>query len=108
MKGELEGSFHVALEGAPKIFFQGTLKITQKGEEKDTFDVVMDCMLDSAFEIALEGAPKDVLKNLCKDSQEATITFESKQNVVNILNFQLFFIMFNLSTMQAISRGSVG
>ena len=43
----------------------------------------MDCLLDSAFEVAPEGAPKDVLKNLCKDSQEATITYnhnhESKQ-----------------------------
>ena len=31
MKGELKGSLYVALEGGPKIFFQRTLKVAQKG-----------------------------------------------------------------------------
>ena len=73
-----------------------------------TFDVVIDSLLDSAIEGAREDAPKDALNNLYKNAQEATLTCESKQNFVNVLNFQLVLIMFNLSTMQAISRGSVG
>ena len=105
--GELESSLYVALEGTPKIFFQGALKIAQTSEEKDTFDNIIDGLLDSAIEGALEDAPNDPLNDLHKYAQEA-ITFESKQNVVNILNFQLLSIMFNLSMMQAISRGSVG
>ena len=106
IKGELESSLYVALEGTPKIFFQGALKIAQNSEEKDTFDDIIDGLLDSAIDGALEDAPNDPLNDLPKDAQEA-ITFESKQNVVNVLNFQLLSIMFNLSMMQAISRGSV-
>ena len=49
----------------------------------------------------------DGLNNLRKDAQENTITFESKQNVARMLNFQLLLIMFNYSTMQGINRGSV-
>ena len=96
------------MKGEHKVLFYVALKNAQKGEEKVTFDVVIDGLLDSAIEGALEGAPKDALTNLCKDAQEAIITLESKQNGVSILNFQLLLIMFNLSTMQAISRGSVG
>ena len=40
VKGEFKCSIYVALEGAPKIFFQGALKVAQKCEEKDIFDVV--------------------------------------------------------------------
>ena len=40
MKGELKGSLYVLFKGAPKIFFQGALKVAQKCEEKDIFDVV--------------------------------------------------------------------
>ena len=54
----------------------------------------MDGLLDSSIEDAREGAVKDALNNLCKDAQEATITFESKQNVVNILHFHLPLIIF--------------
>ena len=80
----------------------------QKLKKKDTFDVVIDGLLDSAIESALKGAPKDALNDLHKDVQETTATFESKQNVANMLHFQLLLIMFNLSTKQAISRGFVG
>ena len=90
MKGELKGSLYVALEGAPKIFFQGALKIAQKCEETDTFDVVIDGLVDSEIEGVLVGAPKDAINNLYKVAQEATVTCECKQNFVNILNFQLF------------------
>ena len=69
---------------------------------------MIDGLLDSAFEGVLEGALKRVPNNLCKDAQEATVACEGKQNFVNILNFQLFLIMLNRSTIQAISRGSVG
>ena len=54
----------------------------------------MDGLLDSSIEDAREGAVKDALDNLRKDAQEATITFESKQNVVNILHFHLPLIIF--------------
>ena len=60
-------------------------------------------MIDGLLDSALEG----VLNNLCKDAKEANIACEGKQNFVNMLNFQLFFIMLNLSMMQAISKGSV-
>ena len=69
---------------------------------------MIDGLLDSAIEGVLEGALKGVLNNVCKDAQEANVACEGKQNFVNILNFQLFLIMLNLSMMQAISRGSVG
>ena len=90
MKGELKGSLHVGIEGAPKIFFQGALKIAQKCEEKDTFDVVIDGLVDSEIESVLVGAPRDAINNPYKVAQEATVTCECKQNFVNILNFQLF------------------
>ena len=99
MKGKNEGSLYVALEGAPKIFFKGVLKIPQKGEERDTFDVVIDVILDSAIESAGESAPKDALNDLCKDAQEVIIIFESNQNVVIILNCQLLLTIFNLPLM---------
>ena len=106
MKGEIETSLHCALEIAPKSFFQEALKTTQKGEEKDAFDVVVQCPLDGVIKCSRESAPKDALNDLHKDAREATITFESKQNIVNVLNFQLLLIMFNLPTKQAISRGA--
>lgn len=85
MKGELEGSFYVALEGAPTTFFQGALKIAGKGEENDTFDLVTHGLLEST--------PKDALNDQHKDPQGATITFESKKNFANILNFQQLLII---------------
>ena len=54
----------------------------------------MDDLLGSSIEDAREGAAKDALNNLRKDAEEATITFESKQNVVNILHFHLPLIIF--------------
>ena len=93
VKGELKCSLYVVLQGAPEIFFLEALKIVQKGEEKDTFVAVIDGLLDSAIEGAHEGVPKDAPNDLRKDAQEATIFFESKQNVVNILNFQILLIM---------------
>ena len=69
---------------------------------------MIDGLLDNALEGVLEGALKGVLNNLCKDAQEANVVCEGRQNFVNMLNFQLFFIMLNLSMMQAISKGSVG
>ena len=131
MKGELKVSLHVELEGVPIAFFQITLKIAQKGKEKYIIDVLIDGLLDIEIEGAFEGGRKGGLTNLCKDAQEATATFESNQNVVggltnlckdaqeatatfesnqnvvNKLNFNLFLVIFNLSTMQAISKGSV-
>ena len=76
MKGELKGSIYVALEGARKIFFHGAFKVLQKGEEKDTFDVGTDGLLDSAIEDVLEDAPKNATNNLFKDAREATVTCE--------------------------------
>ena len=87
MKGELKGSLYVPFKGTTKIFFQGTLKVAQKCEEKDIFDVVIDGLLDSTAEGVLEGAPRDEINNLYKDAQEATVTCECKQNFVNILTF---------------------
>ena len=87
MKGEIEGSLHVPFNGTTKIFFQGTLKVAQKCEEKDISDVVIDVLLDSAVEGVPERAPKDAINNLYKDAQEATVTSEGKQNFVNILIF---------------------
>ena len=89
-----EVSLHVVLEGVPKMFYQGRIKITQQVEEKYTFDVVMDGLRDISIEDVREGAAKDAFNNLRKDAQEATITFESKQNVVNILHFHLPLIIF--------------
>ena len=108
MKGELKGSLYVPFKGTPKIFFQGTLKVAQKCEEKDIFDVVIDGLLDRAIEGVLEGVPRDGINNLYKDPQEATVTCECKQNFVNILLFQLLLFMFNLSKIQVINRGSAG
>ena len=34
MEGELKGSLYVALEGAPKIFFQGALKLHKNVKKK--------------------------------------------------------------------------
>ena len=85
MKGELEGSFYVALEGTPTTFFQGALKIAGKGEENDTFDLVTHGLLEST--------PKDAINDLHKDPQGATITFESKKNFANILKFQQLLII---------------
>ena len=70
MKGERKGTLFVALEGAPKIFFQGALKVAQECEEKDTFDVFIDGILDSAIEGVIEGALKSAINNLYKDAQE--------------------------------------
>ena len=106
LKGELKGSLNVALKSAPKIFFQGTLKVGKKCEEKDTFEAVIDGLLDSATESVLEGAPRDAINSLYKDAQETTVTF--KQNFVNMLIFQLLLYMFNLSKMQVINRDSAG
>ena len=108
VKGELKGSPYVPFKGTPKIFFQGTLQVAQKCEEKDTFDVVIDGLLDSAIEGVLEGAPRDAINNQYKHAQEATVTCECKQNFVNILIFQLLLFMFNLSKIQVINRGSAG
>ena len=41
MKGELKGSLCVPFKGAPKIFFQRALKVAQKYEEKDIFDMTV-------------------------------------------------------------------
>ena len=73
MKGELKGSLYVPFKGTTKIFFQGTLKVAQKCEEKDIFDVVIDGLLGSAIEGVLEGAPRDAINNLYKDEKEATV-----------------------------------
>ena len=91
-----------------RFSFREHLKLHKKLKKKDTFDVVIDGLLDSAIESALKGAPKDALNDLHKDVQETTATFESKQNVANMLHFQLLLIIFNLPTKQAISRGFVG
>ena len=90
MKRELKGLLYVALEDVPQTFFQGALRVAQKSEEKDTFDVLIDSLLDNAIEGVFEDAPKDALDNLSKDAHEATATCESKQNFVNILNFTCF------------------
>ena len=42
-------------------------------------------MVYKAFKI--EGAPNDVPNDLRKASKEATMKFESKKNMVNILDF---------------------
>ena len=64
MKGKLKGSLYVPFKGTPEIFFQGTLKVAQKCEQKDIFDVVVDGLLDGAIEGVLEGAPRDAINNL--------------------------------------------
>ena len=66
LKDELKGSLYVPFKGAPKIFFQGTLKVAQKCEEKDIFDVVIDGLVDIAIEGVLEGASRDAINNLYK------------------------------------------
>ena len=53
MKGELEGSFYVALEGAPTTFFQGALKTARKDEENNTFDLVTHGLLESNLRMHL-------------------------------------------------------
>ena len=87
MKDKPKRSLYVPFKGTPKIFFQGPLKVAQKCEEKDIFEVVIDGLLDSAIEGVLEAAPSDAIQNLYKDAQEATVTCECKQNFVNILIF---------------------
>lgn len=89
-KGELKGPLYAAFEGAPKTLFQGALKVAQKAEERDTFDVVIDALLDSALEGVLEGAHKDALNNLCKDAQEATETSESNGVFCKYVQFSAF------------------
>ena len=89
MKGELNGSLYVALEGVYKIFFQGALTFAQNCEQKDTFDVKVDGLLDSGIEGVLEGAPEDAINNLYIDPQEASVMCESKQNFINIITLQL-------------------
>ena len=106
MKGELKGSLYVPFKRTPKIFLQGALKVAQKCEEKDIFDVVSDGLLDITTEGVLEGAPRDAINNLYNDAQEATVTCECNQNFVNILIFQLLLFMFKLSNIQVINRGS--
>ena len=108
MKGEFKGSLYVPLKGTTKIFFQGTLKVPQKCEEKDIFDVAIHGLLDSAVEGVLEGTPRDAINNLNKDAQKATVTCECKQNLVNILIFQLMLFIFILSKIQVINRGCTG
>ena len=98
MKGEIKGSLYVP--------FKGALKVVQKYEEKDIFDVVIDGLLDSAIEGILECAPRNAINNLYKAAQEATVTCECKKNFVNIIVFQLLLFMFNLSKRQVINRGS--
>ena len=87
MKGELKGSLYVSFKGTTKTFFQGTLKVAQKCEENDIFDVVIDGLLNSVVEGVLEGVPSDAINNLYKNAQEATVTCECKQKFVNILLF---------------------
>ena len=41
-KGEIEGALFIALEDAPNISVQETLKNAQKGEEKNAFRVPVD------------------------------------------------------------------
>lgn len=54
--------------------------------------MVVDALLDGA----IEGAPKHALNDLRKDANNKAITkFEKNQTIVNILDFQLFLIMFN-------------
>ena len=72
MNRELKGSLYVPFKGVPKSFFQGTLKVAQKCEEKVLFNVVIDGLLDSTIEGVLEGAPRDAINNLYKDAQEVT------------------------------------
>ena len=67
---------------------------------------MIDGLLDGVIEGVLEGAPRDAINNLYKDTQEATVTCECKQNFVNILIFQLLLFMFNVPKIQVINRGS--
>ena len=90
MKGELKGSICVALEGARKIFFQGAFKVLQKGEEKDTFGVGIDGLLDSAIEDVLEDAPKNAINNLFKDAREATVTCELQTKFCKYIKLSAF------------------
>ena len=53
IKGELEETLCVALEGAPKISFKEAQKNGKKCEEKDAFGVAVDGPLDGA----IKGAP---------------------------------------------------
>ena len=48
---------------------------------------MIDGILDSVIEDLLKDAPRDAIKNLYKDAQEATVTWECKQNFLNILIF---------------------
>ena len=71
------------------------IKSAQEGEGKDASDVVVDGLLKSTIEGAPKNASKDALNDLWKHAKEATMKFESKQNIVNILNFQLLLVIFN-------------
>ena len=56
-------------------------------KKKDAFVAAVDGLFDGKIEVTPDGVAKDALKNLLKDGQEATMKFESKQNIVNILDF---------------------
>ena len=68
---------------------------------------MIDGLVDSVIEGVLEGVPRDPINNLCKDAQEATVTYECRHNFVNIIIFQFLLLMFSLSKIQVI-RGSAG
>ena len=87
MQSELEGALYVTLEGRAEVHLQGARKNAQIVEEKDTFDVAVDGLFCSAIEGTPEGAPKDALNYLCKDSQEATMKFESKKKYSKCIRF---------------------
>ena len=59
----LRVEFMLHLKGQ-QVFFQGTLKVAQKCEEKDISDVVIDGLLYSVVEGVLEGVPRDAINNL--------------------------------------------
>ena len=49
IKGILEETLYVALEGAPKILLSEARKIEKICEEKDVFEVAVDGLLDDAI-----------------------------------------------------------
>ena len=66
------GYFYVALEGAPKTFFEEHSELHNNLKKKMHFDIVIDVLFDSTTKGAREGAPKTALNDLHKDAQEAT------------------------------------
>ena len=52
IKGELEQTLYVTLEGASKISFYETQKIAKKCEEEDAFGIAVDSPLDGAIKDA--------------------------------------------------------